>query len=187
MTDFIFIIIPLIIGGILGYFNSKSVAESCAAFQKWLQAQINFFQNKTGVGYRYILQPIGLVVIYILSKIAAINNQLLRSGLAVSFLIYFFLAATLLLGVAIYFFIYTIIVGLLLYIILWLLNKAGVLNKIFNHNLKKTQPLASATVIDLNQEEKLKLLENDDLIEIETLAQPELDEFGLPKKTGRKK
>ncbi len=187
MTDFIFIIVPLIVGGILGYFNTKSVAESCGALQKWLGAQIKFFKNKTRIGYRYILQPIGMFVIYILSKIATFKNKHLRSGLAVSFLIYFFLAATLILGLAIYFFIYTIILGTLLYFTLWLLNKAGVLNKFFNRDFKNIQPLPSATVLDLNKAEDLKLLEDDDVIEIETPVQSELDEFGLPKKTGRKK
>lgn len=187
MTDFIFIIIPLIIGGILGYFNTNSVAQSCAALQKWLQAKINFLKNKTGIGYRYILQPIVMVVIYTLSKIATIKNQHLRSGLAVSFLIYFFLAATLILGLAIYFFIYTIILVTLLYITLWLLNKTGVLNKFFDRDFKNIQPIPSATVLDLNKVEDLKLLEDDGVIEIETPDQTELDEFGLPKNSGRKK
>lgn len=187
MADLIFIIVPLIVGGILGYFNTKSVAESCTSLQNWLAAQINFLKNKTGIGYRYILQPIVMGVIYILSKITTIKNQHIRSGLAVSFLIYLFLAATLILGVAIYFFIYTIILGLLLYITLWLLNKAGILNKIFYNDLKVIPPSHTETVLDLNKEEDIKLLEDDGVVEIKTPVQTELDEFGLPKNTGRKK
>ncbi|MDI6803307.1 MAG: hypothetical protein QME58_05605 [Bacteroidota bacterium] len=182
MTDFIFLILPLIVGGILAYFNTKSVAESCASLQKWLGAQINFLKNKNGIGYRYILQPIVLGVIYILSKIATVNNQQLRSGLAVSFLIYLFLTVTLILGVAIYFFIYTIILCTLLYFTLWLLNKAGVLNKFFNRDFKNIQPLPSATVLDLNKAEDIKQMEDDYLIEIDKPDESDLDVFGLPKK-----
>ncbi len=187
MTDLIFIIVPLIVGGILGYFNTKSVAESCASLQKWLQAQTNFLKNKTGIGYRYILQPIVVSVISILSKIATFRNPQLRAGLEVSFLIYLFLAVTLLLGVAIYFFIYTIIVGLLLYFTLWLLNKFGVLDKIFYQSVRNKQSLSSTNSIDLNKAEDLKLMEDESLIEIEKPTEVELDEFGLPKKIGRNK
>lgn len=179
MTDLIFLIIPLIIGGILARINSKAVAINIASIKKWVEAQIKIFETKTGFCYRLVLLPIFQSFDKVFIQIDNINNPGLRSGAVVAFLIYAIFFVTFLLGVAVFFIIYTVGFLVITGLVLWLLDKGNVFNKYPNLDFKNITPGTSKEVIDLNKEEDLESLGEKTLSETE---QPKLDEFGLPKK-----
>jgi hypothetical protein len=182
MTDFIFLIIPLIIGGILARINSKAIANNIASIKKWVEAQINIFETKTGFGYRLVLLPIFQGFDKAFIQIDNIKNPGLCSGAFVAFLIYAIFFATFLLGVAVFFFIYTVGLLAITGLVLWILDKRNVFNKYPKIDLKNITPVRSTEVIDLNKEEELETLGEKALSETLKTEQPKLDEFGLPKK-----
>lgn len=182
MGDLIFLIIPLIIGGILARINSIAVANNIASIKKWVRAQPKIFETKTGFGYRLVLLPIFQGFDKVFIQIDNIKNPGLRSGAVVAFLIYAIFFATFLLGVAVFFFIYTVGFLVITGLVLWILDKRNVFNKYPNIDFKSITPVPSKEVIDLNKEEELEVLGEKALSESLKSVQPELDEFNLPKK-----
>lgn len=98
----------------------------------------------------------------------------MQVGVYIALLIYIFLLITFLLGVAVYNFEYSVGIILLTLLILWILYKRNVFAKRLTVDIKNIKPLPSAEVIDLNKEE--------DLLQPDEPKEPDLDQFGLPKK-----
>jgi hypothetical protein len=178
MGDFIFLIIPLIIGAVLARLNSKVVADNVVTAEKWSATQTKIVQIKTGIGHRLILLPILQGINKVIAQINTLKSPGMRSGAVVAFLIYAVLVATLFLGVAVFFFLYTIILMVIVCPVIWFMDKRGVFTKSANKEYKKIKQTGSTQVIDLNKAEDTEFLGDDELkVEI-----PELDQFGLKKK-----
>jgi hypothetical protein len=182
MGDFIFLIIPLIIAGVLARLNSKVVADNVDTAEKWFGVQTKIVQSKTGIAYRLVLLPILKGFNKVFTEINTLKNPGMRSGAIVAFLIYAVLFATLILGVAVFFFIYSIILLVLVCPLIWFLDKRGVFTKSANKELIKIKQTSSTQVIDLNKAEDSEFLGDDELQEVHKLEIPDLDEFGLKKK-----
>ena len=182
MGDFIFLIIPLLIGGVLARLNSKVVADNVESAEKWFNTQTKIIQEKTGIGHRLVLFPILKGFNKVFTQINTIKSPGVRSGAVVAFLIYTVFFATLILGVAVFFFIYTIILLVLVCPVIWFMDKRGIFTKSANTEFKKIKQTSSTQVIDLNKEEDAKFLGDDELKEVPKLEIPELDQFGLKKK-----
>jgi len=182
MGDFIFLIIPLLIGGVLARLNSKVVADNVETAEKWFNTQTKIVQEKTGIVHRLVLLPILKGFNKVFAQINTIKSPGVRSGAVVAFLIYAVFFTTLILGVAVFFFIYTIILLVLVCPVIWFMDKRGIFSKSANKEFKKIKPTSSTQVIDLNKEEDAEFLGDDELQEAPKLEIPELDQFGLKKK-----
>jgi hypothetical protein len=182
MGDLIFLIIPLLIGGVLARLNSKVVADNVETAEKWFGTQTKIVQERTGIGHRLVLLPILKGFNKVFTKIDTLKSPGTRSGAVVAFLIYAVFFATLILGVAVFFFIYTIILLVLVCPVIWFMDKRGIFIKNPNKELKKIKQTSSTNVIDLNKAKDAEFLGDDELQEVPKLEIPELDQFGLKKK-----
>jgi len=177
MGDLIFLIIPLLLGGVLARLNSKVVAENIETTEKWFAAQTIAVGEKTGIGYRIVLLPILKGFNKAFAQINTFKSRGMRSGAVVAFLIYAVLLVTTILSMAIYYFLYTSILLAVVCPVIWFLDKRGIFIKYPNKEFQKTKLTSSSHVIDLNKVDDGEFSEEDSTIEIN-----DLDEFGLKKK-----